>query len=165
MEYIIFLCSLLSGFFYMLGGREMKIKSGWFRDLFCPLFSLIVAVCMFPNQEWYKYLFIVVMQFWACRDYFNWVNKILLDFSKECRGCLINKISCDVCLTEIFYKNKQWWNWLLIGVVASAKWLVFMPLNPATATVLTLQAVLVMIFSVIIKKAEAQEFARGALIL
>lgn len=164
MQDIIIISGLVfSGFFYMLGGREMKIKSSWLRDVFCPIISCSFAVYMFPHLPVWKYALLTVLQIWACVDYFNWFNRFI--FSMLCNECGTINEQCGKCTLIEYFKEKHWWNWLLIGIVSSAKWLLVVPINPVTVGILIFNALLVMIVSNVLKNAEHEEFCRGMLIL
>jgi hypothetical protein len=153
--------SLLSGMFYMIGGRskeDLSFAKGVWRDVGCVLCSCAVMVLLFGKPNWWQLLLFPAIQLWACRSYFQWFNDFLL-----CVKCAIcdNSYLCPICTEDVFYKSKHWWNWLLVGIVANSKWLIFgVPL-----WVLGVKALAVMVASELCDDAKQEEFLRGIFII
>jgi hypothetical protein len=79
-----------------------------------------------------------------------------------CGECEKSALDCEACVDN--YKSKHWWNWLLIGIVSSLKWLIF-GFNPVLASILAVKALLVMVLSQLNDDAVKEEFWRGVFIL
>lgn len=162
----ILIAMLISGFFYYVGGRskeELPWAKGWMRDLGCTLTSAILAYCLVPKIEIWSICAFAALQFWACRSYFNWINKILSKFS--CAICK-HTYSCDCCCYNIeFSQDKRWYNWLAIGIVSSAKWLIFFPATPEILSILVSKSLFVMICSELMDNAKKEEFLRGIFVI
>lgn len=158
----ILILGILSGYLYCIGGRDKsninEIVKYWYldilpkwifrgiaRDLGCTLCSCITACIIWKIQggfEWYRLGLFALMQFWACRSYFTWVNKLF-------------KQPID----------KVWYNWLCVGMVSSFKWLIVLDFNFIVLAMLVLKAVWVMYVSETEDEAVIEELNRGIGIL
>jgi hypothetical protein len=158
----ILILGILSGYLYCIGGRDKsninEIVKSWYldilpnwvfrgitRDLGCALCSCITACIIWKVQggfEWDKLGLFALMQFWACRSYFTWINKLF-------------KQPID----------KVWYNWLCVGMVSSFKWLIVLDFNFIVLAMLVLKAVWVMYVSETEDETVIEEFARGIGIL
>lgn len=167
---------VLSGYLYCIGGRDkdntLEINKYWFlrilpkwmfkgsvRDIGCSLCSIGAYFLIAPSFSWWKLGLFIALQFWACRSYFQWVNNLLLKLF--CIKC-IDK-DCNFCYLKTYLKNKQWWNWFLVGLVSSAKWLLVDNINCLLMVII--RAVIVSYVSEKENDAVKEEFYRGTLIL
>jgi hypothetical protein len=174
---------LISGWFYCIGGRDKNSPEidmwwflgilpkwmfhGWVRDFGCTLCSTIAGsyfMTKYGHFEWWKIILFIILQFWACRSYFQWVNDLMLNMI--CDKCLKDGLLyCFDCEKGTYFENKQWWNWLLIGIVSSSKWLLVFKFSWILLAAIIAKSLLVMYVSIKEDNAVKEEFYRGIAII
>jgi hypothetical protein len=180
----ILILSYASGWLYHLGGCKEDhydklppwLQRGYMRDVGCSLCGLaqlwLVTTFVFPcSITWVDVLIYAVIGLWGLRSYWDSLNDLTLAF----RLMLLNMDKKDGYISaeeylynkvelEEFFGNKQWWNWLLVGLTMSSRWLVISHEWYVFVYVIA-NALLVMFFSLKYNDVKKEEMARGGLFI
>lgn len=178
---LILLMSLLSAILYRLGGCSKEdfpkvpgwLKDGLTRDIGCSICNILqlffLASCFKLDIKPWQCLCYTLVGFWGLKSYWSWVNKFIMKLCVEvlerhnfkktlCRKCSLD--DGNSCKIET---DKQWWNWLLVGLTMSSRW--FFVFGWKAFPYVIVNGLLIMFVSLKYGDVNKEEFARGALFI
>jgi hypothetical protein len=127
---------------------------------------------VFPcNITWVDVLIYAAIGLWGLRSYWDSLNDLMAEFRLSYLHLDLKEgyIDVDEYLNhkseiKLFFASKHWWNWLMVGLTMSARWLIISHEWYVFVYVIA-NALLVMFFSQKFYNVKKEEMARGGLFI